>query len=175
MGLSERQMAMVAKYRAEHPDSERASEQREARAKEREARAKLREAQNALKEAVGRRPGWTFDPHTKDAHLILTPLHGRGSWLGGIAYVRADPIAGGYESIFRGRSPMVPRYPFTDNMSDPTDALKAVEKWLQDGLEGISASRAESEAYDSFLKFLIAEFGQKKGAELLVKFQNSQL
>jgi len=175
MGLSERQEAIIAKYRAENPGGEeRARVQSEERAKEREARAELMKARKALQEAVAKRPGWQYDPRNGDACLILSPIHGVGTRIGGIAYVRADPEKSGYESVFKGNHPDVPRFPFTDNVQDATEALKTVEKWLQEGLERIAVDREFRETCNAFSEFLIAELGLDAGADMYAKFLHSK-
>jgi alkanesulfonate monooxygenase SsuD/methylene tetrahydromethanopterin reductase-like flavin-dependent oxidoreductase (luciferase family) len=161
MGLSERQKAMIATYRAQNPGGdERAQERREVRAKESEARAKLREAREALQEAVAGRPGWQYDPKTGDASLSIREGGSATPRVGGIAYVRANPAGNGYESIFQGKFPELPRDPFTGNVQDPETALRRVENWIQDGIEGIIANRMIQEERQRFRDHLIKLFGE---------------
>lgn len=173
MGLSDRQKAQIAKYREENPGGEeRARVQSEERAKENEARAERVKRRKALQEAVANRPGWQYDSRNGDAWITLRPVSGGSDAVrvGCIAYVRADPEESGYESIVKGNRVGLGAYPFTESVQDPTDALKAVEKWLQAGLEGTQASDASSEIYESLMSFLKAKYGKEDGVKLYLEF-----
>lgn len=183
MGLSERQEAIIAKYRAENPRregefleeiEEQVKRQSEERAKEREARAELMKARKALQEAVAKRTGWQYDPRNGDAWVTIRPLVGQDPKVGCIAYVRAKPEGGGYESIVKGNRVGLGLWPFTDNMSDPTEALKTVEKWLQEGLERIAVEREFKETCEAFQQFLVAELGHDAGVDMYAKFLHSK-
>lgn len=143
-----------------------------------QARNRMRlsgKAYQDLKEAAERRTGWSYDPRGY-ACMIVRPLHGEAPNVGVIAYVRPMEDGTGYESIVNGKNPRVPRFPGDGTTAEET--LRIVEKWLQDGLEGIAADRARSEANKAqakaFKAFLASKYGDEEGASLYQEFLASK-
>lgn len=148
----------------------------------RRSRTSLVGAAKELKEHADKRRGWQYDPRTGDAYMIVRPLVDENPTVGVIAYVRPVPDGPGFECIVKGNNPAVPRFPYDGVKPTAEEALKAVEQWLQRGIEGIAAdaagTEARKEALNDFRAFLTDKFGEEKTAVLwgdFLAFQASRL